>query len=470
VAPVEGWQRTIILAVISGIYLVLATTWSVMIPAWEANDEMDHTANIEHIAANGTLPPIEFFHRFPMPGNAHLRRLAQWHESHQPPLYYYLASLWQRLLGIRPFHPNPLDRSDWQGEPPARLIFVHDYDEEHRHQAEALHWLRLFSVIVGLITLLLTYQAASMVLHDSALALSCAAFVGFLPKFVIVSAVVSNDGLVILFSTLTMIWLLVYLQQEKSATWKSFLYAMVAGASLGAAVISKVNSLPLFPVLLLGLCLTERPIHLRTANALLASFGFLAVSGWWFRRNWELYHELFGEGAATSWLRSLLPDTIAPVPWFDFQRFFIFLPRSLIRSMWYSGGANQFAAPMACNLALFLAAVIAIIAGISAFRRNRGPSTVALDQRQGWILIGWIVASLAALIVIARYTAQAEGRITYPGLAAFAILAVLGTDYLARRSRQSSAGRFFGCVIWPCVFLGFNAYVFASFVWPFRGL
>ena len=82
-------------------------------------------------------------------------------------------------------------------------------------------------------------------------------------------------------------------------------------------------------------------------------------------------------------------------------------------------------------------------------------------------LIGSILAGLLALLIIAKDTLQAEGRVTYVGLSAFAIMLILGVSQLTGRTRVT---RVFGLVLWPATLLGVNVYVLAHFVWPLRGL
>ena len=150
------------------LYLGLTALYSLWTPAWEANDELDHVANIEHILLYGELIPL---------------RTAAWHETHQPPLYYVLCAGWQRLLGIPGFSPVPpterVDSTDWNRR---RWFYTHVYSREEHDAAVALHKLRLLSVLFGLGTVLLTYAAGILGRDDKGIALSAASFVAVLPK------------------------------------------------------------------------------------------------------------------------------------------------------------------------------------------------------------------------------------------------------------------------------------------------
>src|SRR5437867_858743 len=78
------------LSVICLLYLGLTTLYSLWTPAWEANDEPDHVANVEYFFQHREIIPL---------------RSEFWHETHQPPLYYVLCATWQRFLGIPAFSP-----------------------------------------------------------------------------------------------------------------------------------------------------------------------------------------------------------------------------------------------------------------------------------------------------------------------------------------------------------------------------
>src|SRR5262249_39045254 len=89
--PAATWHRSGFVWVTVGVcvaYLGLAVAFSLLTPAWENNDEAQHVQYVEYVARHGSPPHI---------------RLANGTESHQAPLYYYLAAGWQGLLGIGPF-------------------------------------------------------------------------------------------------------------------------------------------------------------------------------------------------------------------------------------------------------------------------------------------------------------------------------------------------------------------------------
>jgi hypothetical protein len=136
--------------------------------------------------------------------------------------------------------------------------------------------------------------------------------------------------------------------------------------------------------------------------------------------------------------------------------------------MWYSGGWNQFAPPLAVNLVLLVLAVLASGMALRVFARRQDIGGKPLECRVGGILLAWALAGFFAVAIIAQQTTQAEGRIAYVGLGGFAILTVLGTVQLVTYVR-SSASRLCALAFWPVVFLLLNVFVLMHFVLPFAG-
>ena len=91
--------------------------------------------------------------------------------------------------------------------------------------------------------------------------------------------------------------------------------------------------------------------------------------------------------------------------------------------MWYDGGWNQFIAPFALNL---LPTVVAAISGFGVARAfvNGGVHTRRFDPVIT-LLAACSLAGAAAVLILARISMQAEGRIAYVGLSSFAVLARL---------------------------------------------
>ncbi len=81
-------------------------------------------------------------------------------------------------------------------------------------------------------------------------------------------------------------------------------------------------------------------------------------------------------------------------------------------------------------------------------------------------IAGAVLAGIAAVLIIAQTTTQAEGRVAFVGLVGFAILLVLGTAPGATRSRLAQGLVF----AWPAILVAVNIYVFSNYLVPLGGL
>lgn len=442
--------RRWVLATLALAFLAALLCYSEGIPAWEANDELDHVANIEYaLVCPFSFMPIAW---------------ERWHETHQPPLYYWLMAGWQRLLGIESFTvsrpPNRAKRAVI-----GKLVLAHDkFDNVQREQARALHKLRLVSPFVGLITLVFTYCCARYFNQSEAFRLSATAIVALHPKFMIVSAVITNDSLAILLGSALLLLATSYVSAARSARAR-LLLATAFGLTAGVSVLTKLNLLPL--VVLLGVAaLLLAPYDWRTRLLDLAIIVVitLRVSGGWLLHNKRIYGEWFAEQATQAWLDPRLPRTIRPVSYFDAERFLDFVPKTLFRTFWYNGGWNQQIAPFGFYFVLWC---LAAVCGFASVR-----STLLLAQKERvapkatYLLWTSLLGAAAAIYLIARQTTQAEGRIVFIAISAVAIILTHGSlaffrDTLAERG---------ALLLWPVVLGLLNLYVVIRFVVPFWGV
>jgi len=445
------------LLLLSGVYLALALPYSLLTRAWEANDELDHATYIEYIVRHGALPRISGLNG---------------HESHQPPLYYLLTAAWQKLLGIPAFTPSAVPNPDVAAESNAGRRFLellHNYTPVQHQDAVYLHELRLLSVLCGLATVLLSYGCARLVFARAEAALSAGLLVALLPKQLVVDSVVSNDTLVI---TLCALALFIFLLSEKarreSEGQRRRWLMLGLGVTLGLAAITKLNSLPLAGLLL---SLTAVPCLRRwrlLADSALAVAAALAASLWWFVRNKVLYGQFLASRATLAYLKAWLPPLVVPVSWTNTGRFLHFVPSQLFRSVWYDGGWNQFALPKWMNILLWILAALSMISAVVVLRakRWRGALSPSVSGLAVCGIAGAVLAGIAAVLVIAQTTTQAEGRVAFVGLVGFAILLVLGTAPWATQNRLARAAVF----AWPAALVAVNIYVVCNYLVPLGGL
>ncbi len=438
-------ERTgLILAYITLAFSLLGLAYSVSLPLFEAPDEVWHTSFMRVLAEQKALPVQ------PTEGKDMWLR-----EAGQPPLYYITAAPVAALFDMAEMvdlarfnvaHPaiTPGAHSE------ATNLFIHTRRERfpYRGTVLAVHILRLLSVAWGAGAVIGAYLVARETLPaHPGLALTAAALTAFNPHFIFISSVVNNDAAVACLCTLVL-WRSIRLAKPeipcglKSALW--------LGLLLGLALLTKLSALALLPLVALALGL--RWWRDRDGRGLLmrgiAAVGAAGlVGGWWYGRNWILYGDPL---AWNVWLIDLAHVPIGPV---ELVRQF----GHVATSFWepYDG---LFPQPVFWLLALLTALAAAGWLRLVGWllRRDRRPFAAI----EGLLLSGiWLVLLLASLVRYMLTTPSDEGRLLFPGIAALALLLVMGIETLLphpwshRILTLTAAGLFILNVATPCYIL-----------------
>jgi hypothetical protein len=190
--PARTTSRTALAAVI-GLYVLVATAYSVVLPLGEAPDEVSHYSYARHIAVQGRLPVSEG---------------AASGEAFQPPLYYAIGAAISAWIPEGDFTVK--GNSDYSlavvDSVPNVLLHTGQEAFPYRDGALAWHLIRLASVAMGAVTVWATYALARRVVPARrSLAVAAAAFVAFLPEFLFISGSVNNDNLATMISSLTLL-------------------------------------------------------------------------------------------------------------------------------------------------------------------------------------------------------------------------------------------------------------------------
>ena len=271
--------------VLWALFLVRGAFFCAMLPLWEAWDEYAHFAWLEHWNTIGTLPrsttpvsaeieeslkltPLTEELKWMGPGHytyeqwwalpaaaragkeRHLAGLRgesrneaavtplMLYQAQQPPLFYWLAAIPERLTARWPLRQ--------------RVVLV-----------------RLFSLLLASAVIPLAWLAARSVLDDTA-ATMCVTLLAIAPVLTLDAARVANDGLAI---ALTAVVLLILMRRGPG---------LALGIVLGAGLLTKAYLLTLLPAVILA----------RRKNALAPVAIALAVAGWWYARNLLLGNSL----------------------------------------------------------------------------------------------------------------------------------------------------------------------------------
>ncbi len=432
------------IAVILAIFGLLGVVYNVTIPLFEAPDELWHFSFVRILAEEHALP------KQPSEGKDMWLR-----EAGQPPLYYSLAA---------PFI-IPLDTSDFpdfvrfnvahpaitaHSESDAPNVFIHTPYETFPYKGSvlAVHIIRLMSLAWGMLTILGVYLVAHEIMPDRPmLQLAAVAVAAFNPHFIYISSVVNNDAAAACLCTLTL-WLTVRLVNRPRRINR--LSTPVSGAAratpprkgripplpasiwplgiiLGAALLSKVSALPLLGLVggALGLLwLRDRRWGTLFMRAGVVFGEAVLVAAWWYTRNWLLYGDplawdvwLIDIGVHRIGIGELLGQfgTVARTFWSPYADLF---PAPVF---WLLGGLLALAAVG------WLRVAWGIATSTSPWERGTPARTLSSINAEGLLVAGtWLVILFASLVYYMLTTPAAAGRLLFPGIAAFAVLWVMG--------------------------------------------
>lgn len=439
---------------ILALFLGIGLWYSLATPPFETPDEVYHYAFVRNIADGHGLPVQN-----PAVEEA-------WsHEGSQAPLYYLVVGWLTTAIDQSDFPQLSVSNPRANiGDPlfPGNKNFMLYSAASHPLQGAnlALHVGRWVSLALGGITLWLIYQLSRLAFSDYtqgnypfSLTLLPMLWVATLPQFTFISAACSNDSMVVATSTATIYWLarLVTKSTQKSITaieWG------VLGLLIGLAALSKLQGLGLLPLVGVAVLLmaAQRRDWLLPLRAILpVALPALAVAGWWYWRNYTLYGDLFGVTNLLS-NNGLRPE---PVTWGSFWGEF----RGFRYSFWGLFGWFNLLLPF-WVYQVFDGLTLLALVGVPVAWATQRDRRAAIKQAAGalvrLLLLSWVLISVALLIYWLNQATSSQGRLFFPAVSAFAILAVFGLSawlrYLPEHPQR---------VLWavpPCLMVGCSLY------------
>ncbi|MCK5306496.1 MAG: glycosyltransferase family 39 protein [Candidatus Omnitrophica bacterium] len=244
-------KKKILLLILVLVYLGLAIAYALTIPAWQPYDETGHFYYINYLTENNNLPvmPEE-------PGMLY--------EAHQPPVYYFIASLMQRFT------------------------IGSDYVSQ-------VLYLRYLSIFIGLFTVIIAYKCAMIIFkNDSILSFIATSIIIFNSTFLAVNSTVCNDGLMILLCSLA---IYLFIRELKCKT-VSYRNVLLIGVLLGISLLVKLTSIIVLASIILGLfycnIIKENKYKKFIINVTCLALPVLLMSSWWYIRNVNLYGAIVG--------------------------------------------------------------------------------------------------------------------------------------------------------------------------------
>ena len=417
------WAIAIIL-----VFLALATLYNISTPIYEAPDELQHAAFVAWLAQGRGLPVAD------------PREPGPWaQEGTQPPLYYWLSA---RLLGglaptgdggLAPLNPyagigDPL-------RPDNKNRVLHDEDKERWPYASDVlfvHLARGLSTLMAAASLVAIYRLGRIVFPERAgIALAMMGLVAFTPQFLFLSASINNDNLVILLSAWTVMLLAKWLCAKELPGWLSL---AGLGLLLGLGALAKFSGLLLWPLAggtLLWLAWREKRLRWLFPAGVFVFGLALAVSGWWFLRNLQLYGDLSALAPHLEIMetRDGLPKLRGLLAEF----------RGLRYSFWALFGWFNILVPEPFYWLMDALALVGLLGFvlflIRSLRRQSPGSRAAL-----LMLMAWVGLVAIALVRWTLLTTGSQGRLLYPALPAIALFLVVGWAELVPDRLQRVVG------------------------------
>lgn len=401
-------------ALIAVLYMALATMYSVITPVFEASDELWHYPMVKIVADTGQLPVQNPAISTP------------WRqEGSQPPLYYMLAAALTTWIDTSDM--DIIRRQNPHADiglvlPDGNVNMITHRDEPWQRTVLAVHIVRLFSVVLGLGTVLVTYQLAREIFPRSdVIHLGAAALAAFLPMFLFISGSVNNDNLSNLLGNLLLLLVVRLVRQNQLPRWPQ--YALI-GMVTGAGLLSKLNIGFMIPLVALALAI----LSLRLCNwrplvmgGLVSGGLTVAIAGWWYWRNVQLYGDPTGLNVFLDLVgRRSVPANLAQL-WAE--------RHSFTQAYWgFFGGVNI---PLPETIYL----IFNIIGGVGLIGAFAYLMFRLFNNRIGFSFSGWTPAlfsiawPLLSFISYLRWTAEtpaSQGRLMFGALAPISLWMAVG--------------------------------------------
>ncbi|MFZ1754003.1 MAG: glycosyltransferase family 39 protein [Caldilineaceae bacterium] len=395
-------------------YLILASSYAIAVPLWEAPDEPAHFIYADHFARYGQPQPRAAW----LPGGW-LQNVITGYEWYQPPAYYAFSGLILKMNRTLSFLPPFTD-------------FPTVIATQNRVFAPTIppitepHLLRLFSVLLGLGTVLLVFCLSKRIFSKEPwLPELTAGFVAFIPQFMFLHAYITNDTLAIFCTTLGIFGLLnsVVLQSvPERRDW------VTAGFASAPAVAVKMTSWFLLP-LAAALALINLTKKRRSFVNTIVHFVFYLLSALsLFFISWLLWPDLFERLLGSPNATGIRRDFLIPTHFIDL----IPLTHS---SFWGRFGWMNLPVPVPLLIPLDSIGLTGLCFGIYASVRSADSFTS--NQRNAiLIFLLSIIFVLITFLLFNLTTIQPQGRYFYPAISSIGFFVAYGWMALAGKYRK----------------------------------
>jgi 4-amino-4-deoxy-L-arabinose transferase-like glycosyltransferase len=420
--------------VLLALFAVLSILYSVVVPPFEASDELWHYPMVKTIADHWALPVQD-------PEN-----VGPWRqEGSQPPLYYFVgavATFWIDTSDVDVVrHLNP-HADNGIATPDGNInLITHNSEAESfpwRGTTLAVHVIRFLSVLMSTATVYLTYRLAlELIPHRPNLALAAAAVNAFTPMFVFISGAINNDNLVVPLCSLVLLLIVRIVKATEDerpiALRGSRFLVHVArfaplGLVVGLALLTKESAgglIVLTALVVVYVSWRERSLRTFLIGGLASGGPTLVIAGWWYLRNWRLYDDPTGQNVFIE----ILGQRDVPADLTQLWRERI----SFLRGYWGNFGGLNVPMPegvyMVLDILLILAALGLVFALVCRIRSTRWHDLIPVH----WLLVLlWPVLVVGPWIKWATTTWSSQGRLIFSAISVWSLLIVLGWQSLTR--------------------------------------
>jgi 4-amino-4-deoxy-L-arabinose transferase-like glycosyltransferase len=439
--------------ILLAVFVSLCTVYSIVVLPFEASDELWHYPMAKYIADNWALPVQD-------PEN-----VGPWRqEGSQPPLYYFIgavATAWidtSDVAVVRHLNPHA-DNGIATSDGNINLITHNRKAESFPWQGTtlAVHLIRCLSVLMGTVTVYLTYRLSLELMPGRLnLALGAAAITAFTPMFIFISAAVNNDNLVILLASLAILIMVRIVKTANEDSRSTFhashftyyvSYFTLLGLVVGLALLTKESAGGLILLTALTVAFVswrERSLKIFLVGGLLTGGLTLLIAGWWYLRNWQLYDDPLGQNVFIE----ILGQRDVPADLSQLWRERV----SFIRGYWGNFGGLNVLMPewvyTILNGFLVVAAVVillpllsrakSLIRDLTSSRTDAPPELpgrtgVSISRSADWLLVLlWPILVVVLWIMWATTTWSSQGRLVFSAISVWSFLLALGWYNLTR--------------------------------------
>ncbi|MCS7254803.1 MAG: DUF2142 domain-containing protein [Armatimonadota bacterium] len=383
-------------------YLAICIGYALVTPFGRAPDENAHHFYVRHIVERHSLPKMQ--------------KGDDWHEAHQPPLFYLLASpiyVFSKLL--------------------AKVCRM--------SELEATVWaLRLFCIICGAVTVLASYHLAELLLQGAKIYAQVAlAFAATHAMHAFINSSINSDNFAEALCSIFMLWLLGTMFSRRMEIKD----AITLGVFVGLIAITKYFAWSALAGIAVALTWNVRRYGIKASECasyiLIALLVTISISIWWYVRNTLLYGDPLGRRVYES-----LSEHAAQPAWFfalgyTMVDYFALAAKYLFWTFWGLFGLTDIFLPSWAYW-LWLVPTVLCIVGIALFVWRWRRSIYELDEATCWrwlTLICWFGALLFLYFIFLLHYFSAQMRHLFLMFALIAVLFSIGiVEWLPLRIRE----------------------------------